>query len=75
MALLNTSFSNEEINNLLKKSKRIFFIGIGGVSMSTLATYMHFKGYKIYGYDKERSGTSQKLESIAEELKKWENFT
>lgn len=34
--------------------------------MSTLATYMHFKGYKIYGYDRERSATCQKLESIAE---------
>ena len=66
MALSNTCFSNQEINNLLKKATRIFFIGIGGVSMSTLATYMHFKGYKIYGYDRERSATCQKLESIAE---------
>ncbi len=33
--------------------------------MSSLATYMHFKGYKIYGYDKERTEECQKLEAIA----------
>lgn len=66
MALQNTNFSHQEINELLKKSKRIFFIGIGGISMSSLATYLHFKGAKIYGYDKERTEACQKLEAIAE---------
>ena len=66
MALLNTDLSHQEIKETLKKCKRIFFIGIGGVSMSTIATYMHFKGYQIFGYDRERSTLCQKLESIAE---------
>ena len=65
MALQNTDFSSKEINEMLKKSQQIFFIGIGGISMSSLATYMHFKGYKIHGYDKERTKECQKLESIA----------
>ncbi len=66
MALQNTNFSNQEINTLLTNARRIFFIGIGGVSMSSIATYMHYKGAKIYGYDKERTEICQKLESIAE---------
>lgn len=66
MALQNTNFSNQEINSLLKNAKRIFFIGIGGVSMSSIATYLHYRGFKIYGYDKERTEICQKLEAIAE---------
>ncbi len=66
MALQNTDFSTQEVNTLLKKAKRIFFIGIGGVSMSGLATYLHYNGAKIYGYDKERTEICQKLEPIAD---------
>ena len=66
MALQNTNFSNQEINNFLKNAKRIFFIGIGGISMSSIATYLHYNGMEIYGYDRERTEICQKLEAIAE---------
>ncbi len=66
MSIKNTHFSNEEIDKIFKKSERIFFIGIGGVSMSSLATYMHYKGKKIFGYDRERTSLTKKLEQIAE---------
>ncbi|NLJ40185.1 MAG: UDP-N-acetylmuramate--L-alanine ligase [Clostridiales bacterium] len=33
------------------KNKRIHFIGIGGISMSGLAEYLHTKGYNVTGSD------------------------
>ena len=65
MATENTQFSFSEIHNLFTKAKRIFFIGIGGISVSSLATYSVFSGKEAYGYDKVRSKETKKLESIA----------
>lgn len=66
MALQNTHFSNEEISEILKSARNIFFIGIGGVSTSSLATYLHYEGKSIYGYDRERTNITKKLESLCE---------
>ena len=65
MATENTHFSFTEIHNLFTKARRIFFIGIGGISVSSLATYSVFSGKEVFGYDKVRSKESKKLESIA----------
>ena len=29
----------------------IYFIGIGGIGMSAIARYYHYKGLKVSGYD------------------------
>lgn len=65
MAISNTNLSFEEIHNIFINSKRIFFIGIGGISVSSLAGYCVFMGKMVYGYDRVRSKESKKLESIA----------
>ncbi|MDR1112385.1 MAG: UDP-N-acetylmuramate--L-alanine ligase [Bacteroidales bacterium] len=36
---------------LLQKSKRIYFLGIGGIGMSALARYCLQAGKEVYGYD------------------------
>lgn len=51
-----------EINIDDSKYKNIFFIGIGGISMSALAELMLHKGYKVYGSDKMPSINTEKLE-------------
>lgn len=51
-----------EINIDDSKYKNIFFIGIGGISMSALAELMLYKGYKVYGSDRMPSINSEKLE-------------
>jgi len=51
-----------EINIDKSNYKNIFFIGIGGISMSALAELMLFKGYNIYGSDRSRSINTDKLE-------------
>lgn len=45
------------------KYKNIFFIGIGGISMSALAELMIYNGYKVFGSDKNKSYETEKLES------------
>ena len=51
-----------EINIDDSKYKNIFFIGIGGISMSALAELMLYKGYKVFGSDKLPSINTEKLE-------------
>lgn len=43
------------------KYKNVFFIGIGGISMSALAELMLFKGYKVFGSDNNPSFETNKL--------------
>lgn len=51
-----------EINIDDSKYKNIFFIGIGGISMSALAEIMLYKGYNVYGSDRSPSINTEKLE-------------
>lgn len=39
------------MNNIIKEAKKLHFIGIGGIGMSSLAQYMLSKNYKITGSD------------------------
>lgn len=41
----------------------IYFIGIGGIGMSAIARYYHYKGLKVSGYDKTPSELTAALES------------
>ena len=47
-----------------KKYKNIFFLGIGGVGMSGLASWCYSKNFNVMGYDKNISVLSSKLESM-----------
>ena len=64
MALENTHFSFLELHNLFTNARQIFFIGIGGVSMSTLADYSLNKGKVVFGYDRCRNTTTKRLEGL-----------
>lgn len=64
MPLPNTHLSFEEIDAIFNKSKKIFFIGIGGVSMSALSAYCRFLGKEIWGYDAKRTKESVKIEKL-----------
>ena len=49
--------------------KYYFFIGIGGIGMSSLANYLKIKNKKIAGYDREKT----KLVSIDFSLQRYKN--
>lgn len=53
-----------EIDELLKKVKRIHFIGIGGSGMCPLAEILHFRGYQISGSDNNTGDTLNKIMSL-----------
>ena len=45
----------------LKEIKKVYFIGIGGVSMSALAKFLSLKGCEVSGSDSLRSETTESL--------------
>ena len=49
--------------NPLTNSKRIYFIGIGGIGMSALARYFNTQGVAVSGYDKTPTTLTQDLEN------------
>lgn len=46
----------------LKKSKNIYFIGVGGISMSSLAKFLSVCGYNVSGSD---NASSEAIESLS----------
>lgn len=64
MALPNTHFGAQKIASLLEGKKNIFFAGIGGVSMNSLAHISHLRGYNVSGYDRTPSEITHKLEKM-----------
>ena len=64
MALPNTHHGPDEIAQILKNKKKIFFDGIGGVSMNSLAHISHLRGYEVSGYDRTESAITDKLEAM-----------
>ena len=55
-----TEFSLKQID----KSKQVFFVGIGGISMSALAHILKNDGYSVAGSDFKESATVQALREM-----------
>lgn len=54
--------------NFLRYTKKIHFIGIGGISMSGIAEILLKKGYKVSGSDSTKSPIIDKLINIGAEI-------
>lgn len=52
------------ISELLKKVKRIHFIGIGGSGMCPLAEILHSQGYELSGSDNNESDTLSRIRAL-----------
>ena len=61
MSVHNTRHGYEGISLMLEGKKNIFFIGIGGISMSSLAHISHEQGYRVGGSDRSESALTRKL--------------
>src|SRR6516165_8339608 len=44
-----------------KAIKKVYFIGIGGIGMSSLARYFKFHGKEVSGYDRTETALTRKL--------------
>jgi len=61
MSTPNTHFGAAEIAHLLKNARKLFFIGIGGVNMSSLAELSLKAGYAVSGSDKTETALTDAL--------------
>ena len=52
MSTPNTHYGSEKIERMLDGCKSIFFIGIGGITMSSLAHISNLRGYRTGGSDR-----------------------
>ncbi|MBQ3591733.1 MAG: UDP-N-acetylmuramate--L-alanine ligase, partial [Clostridia bacterium] len=62
MALPNTHMGPEAIGALLDGKKNLFFDGIGGISMNSLAHISALRGHHVSGYDRSPSPITRRLE-------------
>lgn len=62
MALSNTNHTSVSIDLALKNAKSVYFIGIGGVSMSCLAEICFERGLRVGGSDRTPSSITHDLE-------------
>ncbi len=61
MATENTHFGAKNIKNMLGACKSVFFIGVGGVNMSSLALITKTRGYRVGGSDRTRTEVTERL--------------
>jgi len=64
MSLPNTHYGAERLAELINGKKKLFFAGIGGVSMSSLAHISHLRGHTVTGYDRTPSALTAQLEEM-----------
>ncbi len=68
MSVENTHFGATKIKELLLGKKSIFFVGIGGINMSSLAHVSLVRGFRVGGSDRTRSALTERLEQEGIEI-------
>ena len=62
MAIENTHFGACRLEKMLASSESVYFIGIGGINMSSLALLAHRRGLRVGGSDRMRTELTDRLE-------------
>ncbi len=68
MSVNNTHLGSEEIARRLESCKSVFFIGAGGINMSSLALITKNRGYRVAGSDRTVTSLTEKLEAAGIEM-------
>ena len=68
MSTENTHFGANAIHGMLAECRSIFFIGIGGVNMSSLAHITKLRGFRVGGSDRTRTAVTEALEEKGIEI-------
>ena len=68
MSVANTHFGARRIGEMLKDKKSIFFVGVGGINMSSLAHVSLVGGMKVGGSDRVCSHLTERLEREGVEI-------
>ena len=61
MSTENTHFGAKKIQNMLKGCRSVFFIGVGGVNMSSLALITKTRGFGVGGSDRTKTEVTELL--------------
>ena len=64
MSLENTHYGADRIRQCLKNCHSLFFVGIGGISMSSLAQISLLEGYRVGGSDRSDNVQTKHLSSL-----------
>lgn len=62
MALENTHYGSAAIKEMLSGCKSVYFLGIGGINMSSLAHITHTRGFRVGGSDRRLNELTARLE-------------
>lgn len=62
MATENTHYGCEKIAHMLENCRSVYFIGIGGINMSSLAHLTKERGFRVGGSDRVRTALTERLE-------------
>ncbi len=62
MSTPNTHFSPAQMEKMLDGVRSVYFLGIGGISMSSLAALTMRMGWRVGGYDRAKSALTDALE-------------
>lgn len=68
MSVANTHFGAHRIGELLRSSKSIYFIGIGGINMSSLAHIAQKRGFRTAGSDRTKTELTERLSRFGIEI-------
>lgn len=68
MSTPNTHYGAAEISRMLEGCGSIFFIGIGGITMSSFAHISHIRGYRVGGSDRTETELTDRLSECGIEI-------
>ncbi len=70
MSTPNTHYGFDKIDKIMKacSNKTVFFLGAGGIMMSSMALITKQRGYKVSGSDMTRTALTEKLEEAGIEI-------
>ncbi len=68
MALENTHYGTAAIKKMLSDCESVYFLGIGGINMSSLAHITHARGFRVGGSDRKLSALTSRLASEGIEI-------
>ena len=68
MSVNNTHLGFEAIKEKLAKCKSVFFIGAGGINMSSLAIITKQRGFKVGGSDRTKTELTERLQKCGIEM-------
>ncbi len=64
MSVANTHYGYESIRKIMANAENVHFIGIGGISMSSLAAMTKKRGYNVTGSDRSKTNLTEKLKEM-----------